>query len=529
MNTTQVNKKITKLHKSGEIQKAIEYCQSVLTKDPTNADLNVRLGDLYMEWHLDVYQAKQYIDEAITQYQRALETYIDSGELYFKIGRAFYYKGELDRAINYFNLAIDNNFQKGESYFMIAQSFQRKDRYTDALRYVDKAIENRRFSTSRYHHLKHRLLKVLFFRDFKTSLQSTKEWILSVLTLPFDKKALEEFFKSFKTLAALPYLMEGFVQFKARNFEKAIEIYTAATDRIPGFIPLYILLGDIYRAIGRHEEAVIEYKMAIWLDSLNSPAYAALCQCYEEMGDYTSAISTYEKYISIHPYDAVLHSNLANLLYMKQDFDEAIKHYHTAITLNPNKNWTSVIAQTLGFVYQNAGKDPDAAIGAYQNAYLITPKDIDIYVNLGSAFYDKSDYDNALAVYRRALELDPDNSRIHCNLGYLHWGKGDLTEAIKEYELSIKFDPNYDIAYNNLGVIYLDDLGRVQKAIELFSKATECNPSYALAYYNLARSLAIKGEKIEAAKYYQVAMDINKITNEIDPNDIKDRLNGLFD
>ena len=109
--------------------------------------------------------------------------------------------------------------------------------------------------------------------------------------------------------------------------------------------------------------------------------------------------------------------------------------------------------------------DPDAAISAYQTAYVLTPEDIDIYVNLGSAFYDKEDYNNALAVYRQALELQPHNPKIHCNLGFLYWGKADTEEAIKSYELAIKYNKNYDIAYNNLGVIYLDDLGRVNKAI----------------------------------------------------------------
>ena len=113
-------------------------------------------------------------------------------------------------------------------------------------------------------------------------------------------------------------------------------------------------------------------------------------------------------------------------------------------------------------------------------------------------------------------------------MGYLYWGMGELDEAIKEYQLSIKYDPTYDIAYNNLGVIYLDDLGRVQKSIELFKKSIECNPNYALAHFNLARAITIVGDKIEAAKLYQVAQDINKITHEIDPQDITNKINGLF-
>ena len=106
MKTDNNIKKIDKLAKSGQIQKAIEYCQSILLKEPSNTALCVRLGDLYMDWHLDVYQAKQYIDEAITQYQRAAESLIDDPSIYYKIGFAFYHKGELDRAINYFNLAL---------------------------------------------------------------------------------------------------------------------------------------------------------------------------------------------------------------------------------------------------------------------------------------------------------------------------------------------------------------------------------------------------------------------------------------
>ena len=213
---------------------------------------------------------------------------------------------------------------------------------------------------------------------------------------------------------------------------------------------------------------------------------------------------------------------------MKGDIQGAISQYQNAITINPKITWTSIVAQTLGYVFQENVKNLDAAIGAYQTAFILTPKDIDIYINLGSAFYEKGEYNNALSVYRQAIELEPHNAKIYCNLGYLYWGKGQLDEAIKTYETAIKYDEEYDIAYNNLGVIYLDDLGRVQKAIELFELAIKHNPNYALAHYNLARSIAITGDKVEAAKLYQVAMDINNITNELDPQEIKDKIQDLF-
>ena len=112
--TKILNKKISREYKTGNVKNAIELCQIGLQEDPTNADLHLRLGDLYLAWHLDIYNSAQYIDEAITEYQRALESYIDSPEIYYKIGRAHFYKGDLDKAINYLDMAIskDENFAK---------------------------------------------------------------------------------------------------------------------------------------------------------------------------------------------------------------------------------------------------------------------------------------------------------------------------------------------------------------------------------------------------------------------------------
>lgn len=525
---TEELKKINAVYQKGDVKKAIELCQIGLQNDPTNADLHVRLGDLYLAWHLDIYNSSQYVDEAITEYQRALETYMDSAEIYFKIGQALYFKGDLDKAINYLNMAIKNDEKYAKAYYLLSETYVKKARFADAIVNAKKAIKYKAFRNSSAHYLLSNIYRISAFRDFKTSAKSKFEWLLSILTLPFDEHAIKNVFRAFSYAKFIPTLIKGAVKIHTREINDAIDIYIQALEDAPGFVPLYCLLGDIYRSVGQYDDAINEYKTAIWLDCLNITAYRHLCQTYEEQGDYDSAVEIYQKLIAIMPTMPEFHSNLANIYYLKGEVSEAISHYQAAITLNPNKRWTSIISQTLGYVHQQAGKDLDAAISAYQSAYLLTPDDIDIYVNLGSAFYDKEDFDNALTVYRSALELDPTNAKIHCNLGFLHWGKGDTDEAIKEYELAIEYDKTYDIAYNNLGVIYLDDLGRIQQAIDLFKRALEYNPNYALAHFNLARAITIKGDKIEAAKLYQIAQDINKVTSELNPQDITDKINDLF-
>ena len=507
----------------------IERCRLDLQKDPSNPKLHVRLGDLYLKWHLDIYNACQYIDEAITEYQLAMESLIDSKEIYFKLGVAFYHKGDLDKAINYFTLALDKKNDYYEAYYMLAETFVKKAHFTDAIDALTGAIQCTWIGSSSAHKLLSKLYEASSFKKFNTKLKSKFERLLSILLIPFDKIAIEDTIRSISNLKFLVLFLQGFYAIQIKDYSKAIEIYKSAIEKAPGFAPLYCVLGDIYLSTGYFEDAITEYKMAIWLDPFNIAAYRHLCRAYEEQGDYNQAIDVYLKLISLVPNMPDLYSNLANIYYIKGEFDLAISNYQTAITLNPNRSWTSVIAQTMGFVYQENKSDPDAAISAYQTAYVLTPEDIDIYVNLGSAFYDKEDYQNALTVYRQALELQPHNPKIHCNLGFLYWGKADTEEAIKSYELAIKYNENYDIAYNNLGVIYLDDLGRVNKSIELFKKAVEINPNYALAHFNLARAISIVGNKVEAAKLYQMAQDINKVTQEIDPRDIADKISELFE
>lgn len=524
----KLEKDIRKFQRAGNLQKAIETCQFALVKYGTNPDLHVRLGDLYLERHLDIYQSKQYADEAISEYQRALESYIDSAEIYYKLGMAFFYKNDLDKAMNYFDLAIQHDSKAADAIYMKAEASMRKGYFHEAIELAREAVKTAPLKSSRAHYLISGLLRVSAFKDFKVMAKSYWEMFLSTATLPFDKKAQKQTWRKLSYFKFLPMLLKGFILAQMYGPEKALEVYQKAVEKAPGFVHLYCIIGDIYSILGKYEDAICEYKLAIWLDSLNIIAYRSLCRVYEELGDYDSAADIYKKLIVIQPYLAEYHSNLANIFYLKGDINSAIAEYQNAITINPKVSWTSIVAQTLGYVFQENVKNLDAAIGAYQTAFVLTPRDIDIYINLGSAFYEKGEYNNALAVYRQAIELEPHNAKIYCNLGYLYWGKGKIDEAIKTYETAIKYDPEYDIAYNNLGVIYLDDLGRVQKAIELFEQAIKHNPNYALAHYNLARSIAITGDKVEAAKLYQVAMDINNITNELDPQEIKDKIQDLF-
>src|SRR5574344_824196 len=159
--------KIDKVVKKGNVRKAIELCQLSLQENPTNADLHVRLGDLYLEWHLDIYNSSQYVDEAITEYQRALETYIDSAEIYFKIGQAFYYKGDLEKAINYLDMSLKKDAKYGKSYYLLAETYTKKARFMEAIDNARKAIKVTPFRNSCAHFLLSTIYRLTSYRNAK--------------------------------------------------------------------------------------------------------------------------------------------------------------------------------------------------------------------------------------------------------------------------------------------------------------------------------------------------------------------------
>ena len=235
----------TETVKRNKMYDQIERCRIDLQKDPANPALHIRLGDLYMKWHLDIFNACQYIDEAITEYQLAMESLIDSCEIYYKLGVAFYHKGDLDKALNYLTMALEKKNDYYDAYYMIAETFVKKAHFTDAVDAADAAVKCSRFCSSSAHYLLFKLYDASSFKNFKTKLRAQYERLSALLLAPFDKNAVKNIIKSISYLRFLPLFLKGFYAIQVKDYSKAIELYKDAVETAPGFAPLYCVLGDI--------------------------------------------------------------------------------------------------------------------------------------------------------------------------------------------------------------------------------------------------------------------------------------------
>ena len=164
-----------------------------------------------------------------------------------------------------------------------------------------------------------------------------------------------------------------------------------------------------------------------------------------------------------------------------------------------------------------------------ENSLLLTKNKSQIHEAIADIYYDIENIDSAIEYYQMALDEDNDNPKIYSRLAMAYWEEDCIEKAIIYYSKAIELDSSYDIAYNNLGVVFLDGLGDASRAIQYFRTATEINPNYVLAHFNMARSHEAMGEKIAAAKQYQKALNINRQTNELDFKLIEERLYKLFE
>ncbi|MBE7703355.1 MAG: tetratricopeptide repeat protein [Cyanobacteria bacterium SIG28] len=257
--------------------------------------------------------------------------------------------------------------------------------------------------------------------------------------------------------------------------------------------------------------------------------YYELGHLYLKKADKIHAVSAFKLAEELNPENPYYNNSLAYAYVKAELYDDAIEYYQRAIKLNPDSEWTSIVCHALGAIYAEIKENYEAAEATFNAGMVLDPNNIDIQLSLGDLFMAQNDLDKAIKVYCDAISVDPLNFLTYAKTGLALWEKDYLEEAIVAFHKSIELNPEFEIAQNNLGVVYLDGIGDPKASLEYFKKAIEINPNYTLAYFNLARAYQAIGDKARAAEYYQMTMDLNKITEELSDKDIRKRLFELFE
>ncbi len=327
------------------------------------------------------------------------------------------------------------------------------------------------------------------------------------------------------------YHKMGDIALKNKENELAVDCYRKVLESNPLNREVLIKLATVLQTYfpENNDEAIDCYEKLLEFKIDTAQIYYELGHLYLQKEDKINSISAFKLALEQDSENPFYNNSLAYAYAKAELYDDAIEHYQKAIALNPDTEWTSIVCQALGSVYAEVKGNIDAAVSTYQAGLILDPNNYDLYLSLGDVYMAAYDLDSAVRTYCDAITLNPEDYRGYSKAGIALWEKDYLEEALVSFHKSVDLNPTNAYAQNNLGILYLDGLNDAEEALEYFEEAVELNPNYTLAYFNAARASEAMGFINDAANYYQMAIDLNKITQELDEEDIQTRLHKLFD
>lgn len=134
------------------------------------------------------------------------------------------------------------------------------------------------------------------------------------------------------------------------------------------------------------------------------------------------------------------------------------------------------------------------------------------YLLKGSELVQKKKYEEAIGSFQQAIKLDPKNSKAHLLLGLTYANTGSFDQAVKYSQNSLSIEPSF-AAYHNLGLIYANK-GEYEKAKTAYEQALKLNPSSFRAWYELALIHSGNGHFSDAITAYKKVIEMNPMFSD---------------
>ena len=122
-----------------------------------------------------------------------------------------------------------------------------------------------------------------------------------------------------------------------------------------------------------------------------------------------------------------------------------------------------LVLVALGYYYQ------DKVLEQYRHAKGV------YYIYKGDQAYSADNMGKTLEYYLKGLDLYPQHYEAWFNLGNIYAVHEDYYSAIDAYEHAIKANPKFVLARMNMGIVYSEDLGFFDEAIEQFNEVSKIN------------------------------------------------------
>ncbi len=511
-----------------DLEKAIEYYIDAIKTNPAISESYYRLASLLLlKGQISVEGALEQCRTALTLEPENVNAHIYTG--YFQC-----LNGNFEEAEKEFKLAVNNSGKNSArprlflSKLLFSRIRNHDSSVTDVMKFLYYFLSGSMMIMWDCPSIK--MFCKFLANDF--SVFSYKKLGETFEKMKLFPSALEAYSKGLEKTSQgnLFYQKMGDLSLECNDIEASLEFYKKAYELNPSDREVLIKMATICQTYfpEKTDETIDYYTTLLEFGIDMDKIYYELGHLYLAKSDKINAVSAFKLAQELNPENPYYNNSLAYAYIKAELYDDAIEYYQKAIKLNPDAEWTSIVCHALGAIYADVKNNFEAAEATFNAGMVLDQKNVDIQLSLGDLYMNEGDLDKAIKTYCDAITTDPENYLAYAKTGLALWEKDYLEESIVAFHKSIELNPDFEIAQNNLGVVYLDGLGDPKEAVQYFKNAININPNYTLAYFNLGRAYQAIGDKTLAAEYYQMTMDLNKITEELSEKEIRDRLYDLF-
>ena len=351
------------LMRVGQLDKAEELYQTLLTQNPTETDV----GHYYHQLGNIKNNQGEY-SESVSFYEKAPDiqqknlpaNHPELATSYGNIGSVYNDMGEYSRALSFYEKALniqqenfpENHPELATSYGNIGSVYNDMGEYSKALSFYEKALDIQQNNLPANHpSLATSYSNIgLVYKDMgeytKALSYYEKALLVRQKTLPSNHPELAT---SYNNIGSVYNIMGEYP--KAHSFyDKALDIRKKFSHKNhPELATSYSNIGSVYNDMGEYSRALSFYEKALNIQQENFPenhpelatSYNNIGLVYNDMGEYSKALSFYEKALDIeqkslsanHPSLATSYNNIGSVYNDMGDYPKAISFYEKALDI----------------------------------------------------------------------------------------------------------------------------------------------------------------------------------------------------
>lgn len=365
---------------------AIEYGEKAVAADPKYAEAFYLLAEIYNRTHWtirEVNSLNSFIQLVEDNQLESKNIYKKASQAYFRLGYAFYSKGEHEQAIDYFISSTEYDPDLLEAHLYLVQIYYDMGEISLSL---DESEEVLRIDPQNK--------EISWF--IKKSEQSQK----------YGRKAYENYER-------------GYLSYKNGNFEEAVSYFKSSILANPNFKEPHYYLALSYYEIGDLDNSISQWKEVIRIDPFDNSAKHFLNNYLEE--------KEYGR-------ETLKHFNAGYDYYLKGEYDRAIEEFNKSLNYNPEFEKARQFLSRSYYQLNQMDKYREERKKTTELKVSSEEEKAEEYYKLGYEFYSLKDYTVAIEELKKALTIKSDYPHARYLLAECYFQQKEYKLAQVEYE-----------------------------------------------------------------------------------------------